>query len=242
MSCSAFVGGCPDAARSTPASSRRASLGARVEAFDEAGRSVVGRDRRARPDRAAAVDAGLLLERPRRDALPRELLRDVPGRLAPRRLDPDHRARQRGHRGPLGLDAQPRRASASGRASCTASWSVCPEVRRQPRHRARAARTAGTGCRCSWSSPTVSSSTTRSRRGSTDDDPRRRSPSVTSRTTIVAVPAIPRTLTGKKMEVPVKRLLLGRPLAEVAAPGAVADPHALDFFVEYADVVKAKAG
>ena len=32
---------------------------------------------------------------------------------------------------------------------------------------------------------------------------------------IVAVPAVPRTLTGKKMEVPVKRLLLGRPLAEV---------------------------
>ena len=54
---------------------------------------------------------------------------------------------------------------------------------------------------------------------------------------IVAVPAVPRTLTGKKMEVPVKRLLLGRPLAEVAAPGAVADPHALDFFVDYAAVV-----
>ena len=60
--------------------------------------------------------------------------------------------------------------------------------------------------------------------------------------TIVAVPAIPRTLTGKKMEVPVKRLLLGRALAEVAAPGATADPHALDFFVEYAGVVKAMAG
>jgi acetoacetyl-CoA synthetase len=55
--------------------------------------------------------------------------------------------------------------------------------------------------------------------------------------TIVAVPAIPRTLTGKKMEVPVKRILLGRPVAEVAAPGATADPHALDFFVEYAGVV-----
>jgi acetoacetyl-CoA synthetase len=51
---------------------------------------------------------------------------------------------------------------------------------------------------------------------------------------IVAIPAVPRTLTGKKMEVPVKRLLLGRPLADVAAAGAVADPHALDFFVEYA--------
>ena len=48
----------------------------------------------------------------------------------------------------------------------------------------------------------------------------------------MAVPAVPRTLTGKKMEVPVKRLLQGRPLAEVAAPGATADPHALDFFVE----------
>jgi acetoacetyl-CoA synthetase len=54
---------------------------------------------------------------------------------------------------------------------------------------------------------------------------------------IVAVPAVPRTLTGKKMEVPVKRLLLGRPLEDVAAPGAVADPHALDFFVDYAAVV-----
>jgi acetoacetyl-CoA synthetase len=51
---------------------------------------------------------------------------------------------------------------------------------------------------------------------------------------IIAVPAIPRTLSGKKMEVPVKRLFLGRPLAEVAAPGATADPAALDFFAEYA--------
>ena len=36
------------------------------------------------------------------------------------------------------------------------------------------------------------------------------------------------------MEVPVKRLLLGRPLAEVAAQGAVADPRRLDCFVDYA--------
>jgi len=56
--------------------------------------------------------------------------------------------------------------------------------------------------------------------------------------TVEAVPAIPRTLTGKKMEVPVKRLLLGRPLAEVAAPGAVADPSALDFFVDYSAGVR----
>ncbi|MEO8571158.1 MAG: acetoacetate--CoA ligase [Chloroflexota bacterium] len=59
---------------------------------------------------------------------------------------------------------------------------------------------------------------------------------------IVAVPAVPRTLTGKKMEVPVKRLLLGRPLAEVAAPGAVADPAALEFFADYEAVVAALSG
>ena len=59
---------------------------------------------------------------------------------------------------------------------------------------------------------------------------------------VVVVPAIPRTLTGKKMEVPVKRLLSGRSLEEVAAPGAVADPMALDFFVGYAPVVAAMAG
>ena len=60
--------------------------------------------------------------------------------------------------------------------------------------------------------------------------------------TIIAVRAIPRTLTGKKMEVPVKRLLQGRLLAEVAAPGATADPAALEAFARYADVVRSMTG
>ena len=51
---------------------------------------------------------------------------------------------------------------------------------------------------------------------------------------IIAVPAIPRTLTGKKMEVPVKRLFLGRPIAEVAAEGATVDPTALAWFAAFA--------
>jgi acetoacetyl-CoA synthetase len=51
---------------------------------------------------------------------------------------------------------------------------------------------------------------------------------------IIVVPAVPRTLTGKKMEVPVKRLFLGRSIADVAAPGATADPSALEWFAEYA--------
>jgi acetoacetyl-CoA synthetase len=46
-----------------------------------------------------------------------------------------------------------------------------------------------------------------------------------------AVPAIPRTHSGKKLEVPVKRILTGSPPSSVASPGALADPSALDAFV-----------
>jgi acetoacetyl-CoA synthetase len=51
---------------------------------------------------------------------------------------------------------------------------------------------------------------------------------------IVAVPAIPRTLTGKKLEAPVKRILLGTPADQVASPDALLDPSALDAFVDLA--------
>jgi acetoacetyl-CoA synthetase len=52
--------------------------------------------------------------------------------------------------------------------------------------------------------------------------------------TVHAVPAIPRTLTGKKLELPVKRMLRGAAQAEVASRDALADPHAIDAFAEYA--------
>lgn len=45
---------------------------------------------------------------------------------------------------------------------------------------------------------------------------------------------IPRTLTGKKMEVPVRRLLLGSPVEKVAHPDAMVNPRSLDFFVRFA--------
>jgi len=51
---------------------------------------------------------------------------------------------------------------------------------------------------------------------------------------IYQVPDIPYTLTGKKMEVPVRRILAGVPLAKAANRDAVANPHALDYFIEYA--------
>ncbi len=51
---------------------------------------------------------------------------------------------------------------------------------------------------------------------------------------IVAVPAIPRNRTGKKLELPAKRLLQGRRFADVASREVLADPTSLDVFVELA--------
>jgi acetoacetyl-CoA synthetase len=51
---------------------------------------------------------------------------------------------------------------------------------------------------------------------------------------IVAVRAIPRTLTGKKLEAPVKRILRGESPEQVASRGSLADPTSLDAFVALA--------
>ena len=49
-----------------------------------------------------------------------------------------------------------------------------------------------------------------------------------------AGPPIPVTLTGKKMEVPVRKILLGVPPEEAANRNAMANPASLDAFAEYA--------
>ena len=51
---------------------------------------------------------------------------------------------------------------------------------------------------------------------------------------IVAVPEIPYTLSGKKMELPVRRVLKGRPLERAANPDAMRNPRAIEYFVEVA--------
>lgn len=48
------------------------------------------------------------------------------------------------------------------------------------------------------------------------------------------VPDIPKTLNGKRLEVPVKRLFMGADPDEVATPGAMSDPAAFDAFVRLA--------
>jgi acetoacetyl-CoA synthetase len=51
---------------------------------------------------------------------------------------------------------------------------------------------------------------------------------------IYAVAAIPYTLTGKKMEVPVRRILMGMAPEKAANRSAMANVEALDYFIEYA--------
>ncbi|HUA28543.1 MAG TPA: acetoacetate--CoA ligase [Streptosporangiaceae bacterium] len=51
---------------------------------------------------------------------------------------------------------------------------------------------------------------------------------------IVQVQEIPVTLTGKKLEVPVRKILRGIPADEAANRNAMANPGALDFFADYA--------
>jgi acetoacetyl-CoA synthetase len=51
---------------------------------------------------------------------------------------------------------------------------------------------------------------------------------------VVAVPVIPRNLTGKKLELPVKRILQGSRVEEVASRDALTVPNSLDPFTEMA--------
>ena len=51
---------------------------------------------------------------------------------------------------------------------------------------------------------------------------------------MVEVKTIPRTLSGKVLEVPVKRILTGTPAEKAASKDSLADPDSLDFFVNYA--------
>lgn len=53
---------------------------------------------------------------------------------------------------------------------------------------------------------------------------------------ICAVPSIPRTLSGKKVEIPVRKILLGSSIAEAISQDALADPASLDLLLRAAGV------
>ena len=51
---------------------------------------------------------------------------------------------------------------------------------------------------------------------------------------VFAIAEVPRTLSGKVLEVPVKRILMGTPVEKAASRDSLANPAALDYFVEMA--------
>ena len=58
---------------------------------------------------------------------------------------------------------------------------------------------------------------------------------------VFQVAAIPRTLSGKKQELPIKKLLLGQPLDKVVNREAMANPECLDWYAALADARQSEA-
>jgi acetoacetyl-CoA synthetase len=51
---------------------------------------------------------------------------------------------------------------------------------------------------------------------------------------IYVIPEVPRTLNGKKLEVPIRRILMGIDPEQSVDPNAMLNPHALDIFLKWA--------
>lgn len=51
---------------------------------------------------------------------------------------------------------------------------------------------------------------------------------------IFVIDEVPYTLSGKKMEVPIRKILLGHDLKKAVNRGAMRNPHTLDYFIEFA--------
>ncbi|WP_420390338.1 acetoacetate--CoA ligase [Marinobacter sp.] len=52
---------------------------------------------------------------------------------------------------------------------------------------------------------------------------------------IFVVPSVPRTLSGKKLEVPIKKVLLGQPLEQVVNRDSLANPESLEWYRKFAE-------
>ena len=205
--CSAFVGGCP----MVPvwrARSRAAISAAAVAAFDEDGPPGGGRAGRARDHQADAVDAGRLLGRRRRLAVPRRLLRA---------LIPACGATATGSRSPTDGSCV-----ITGRSDATLNRGGVRIGTSEIYRVVEAVDGVVDSLSCTSKPPTQAAGHARV--------VRRRSPAASSSTRlaiahprairrdlsprhvpdeVMHVPSIPTTLCGKKLELPVKKILLG---------------------------------
>ena len=51
---------------------------------------------------------------------------------------------------------------------------------------------------------------------------------------VVAIPDVPRTISGKKLEVPIKKILRGMPVETSVNRDSMSNPESIDWFVHYA--------
>jgi acetoacetyl-CoA synthetase len=51
---------------------------------------------------------------------------------------------------------------------------------------------------------------------------------------VFAIPEVPRTLNGKKLEIPVKKLFMGAPLENAISMDSMSNPQAMQYFIEFA--------
>jgi acetoacetyl-CoA synthetase len=58
---------------------------------------------------------------------------------------------------------------------------------------------------------------------------------------IFAVEQVPRTLSGKKIEVPVRKILMGYPLEQAANLDAISNPESIQFFVDLAQEIQKRS-
>jgi len=58
---------------------------------------------------------------------------------------------------------------------------------------------------------------------------------------ILTIPAVPRTLSGKKVEVPIKKLLMGTPVEKAVSADAMSNPQSIQYFVEVAQKLRPPA-
>ena len=170
-----------------------------------------------------------LLGRRRRLAPARPPTSSLPRRLAPRRLAHDHRPRLVRRSPAAATPRSSAAASASAPPSSTPSSRRCPEVADSLVVHLEDAG-GGPGELLLFvvlrDGATLDEASGRGSRGALRDGlSPRHVPDA-----ILAVPAIPRTLSGKKLEVPVKRILAGMPPDEAASKDALADPRSLQPF------------
>jgi len=57
---------------------------------------------------------------------------------------------------------------------------------------------------------------------------------------IIAIQEVPRTLSGKKLEVPVKKLLMGVPVEKAVSMDALSNPQSIQYFIEFASQIRTK--